>query len=161
MKAEFLNPFVFAGMRVLMSEAGVSNWKLDKPYLVRLDTTRHAVNVVMGVTGCVQGIVSYGMDLVVAKEIVRVMAGSAIPITDDVAQSALGELGNMITGLATGILEESGYPCRISPPAIVRGTAVRLTTASVPMVAVPMQTGLGAITIYLALVEAKAMPVQH
>jgi chemotaxis protein CheX len=153
MKAEFLNPFVYAGMKVLMAEAGVTNWSLDKPYLIPMDTTRDPVNVVVGVTGTVQGLVAYGMDLAVAKAIVRGMAGAAIPITDPVAESALGELGNLITGMASSILEESGYPCRISPPAIVRGTAVRLTATTVPMVVVPMATGVGSVSIYLALGE--------
>lgn len=153
MKAEFLNPFVYAGMRVLTAEAGVTSWSLDKPQLIRLDATRHACNVVIGVTGAVQGLVVYGMDLAVAKRIVSVMVGSDIPIADQVAESALGELGNMITGLASGILEENGYPCRISPPAIVRGSSVRLTQGTIPVVAVTMATGIGSVHILLALAE--------
>ena len=153
MKAEFMNPFVFAGMKVLVTEGGVSRWELDKPHLVQVDMTRHAVNVVMGVTGTVQGIVVYGLDLAVAKRIVKHMAGQEIPLSDPVAQSALGELGNLITGQASGVLEESGYPCRVSPPAIVRGTAVRLTVVSIPMVAVPIRTDAGDIMIHLALSE--------
>jgi chemotaxis protein CheX len=153
MNADFLNPFVFAGMKVLTAEAGVTNWSLEKPHLVQIDRTRNPLSVVIGVTGVVQGLVVYGMDLAVAKGIVKVMTGMEIPITDAVAQSALGELANLITGMASSALEESGYPCRISPPAIVRGTACRLTAATVPMVAVPMTTGLGAVHIYLALTE--------
>ncbi|MDF2627109.1 MAG: cheX2 [Symbiobacteriaceae bacterium] len=156
MKAEFMNPFVFAGMKVLVTEGGISRWELDKPHLVQVDMTRHAVNVVMGVTGTVQGIVVYGMDLAVAKRIVRTMAGQELPLNDDVALSALGELGNLITGQASGVLEESGYPCRVSPPAIVRGTAVRLTVVSIPMVAVPIHTEVGEILIHLALSENEA-----
>lgn len=155
MKAEFMNPFVFAGMKVLVTEGGVSRWELDKPHLVQVDMTRHAVNVVMGVTGTVQGIVVYGMDLAVAKRIVRHMAGHEIPLSDDVAQSALGELANLITGQASGVLEESGYPCRISPPALVRGTAVRLTLFSIHMVVVPIRTDVGDIMIHLALQETE------
>lgn len=153
MKAEFMNPFVFAGMRVLMTEAGIGRCELDKPFLIRVDNTRHAVNVVMGVTGSVEGIVVYGMDLAVAKRAVAVMTGTTIPVSDPLAESALGELGNLITSLASGGLEETGYPCRISPPALVRGTAVRLTSASVPVVAVPFNTDYGALAIYLSLSE--------
>lgn len=155
MKADFLNPFVFAGMKVLTAEAGVTTWSLDKPALVQVDRTRNPISVVIGVTGAVQGLVVYGMDLAVAKGIIQVMAGAEIPIADDVAQSALGELGNLITGMASTILEESGYSSRISPPAIVRGTAVRLTATTIPMVAVPVATALGAVHIYLALAETQ------
>ncbi|HEY8347892.1 MAG TPA: chemotaxis protein CheX [Symbiobacteriaceae bacterium] len=154
MKVEFLNPFVYAGMQVLSSEAGVSRWELGKPYLVRMDKTRHAANVVIGVTGAVYGLVIYGMDLAVAKAVVKAMVGAPLKLNDPMAESALGELGNLITGLASTLLEEKGYPCRISPPAIVRGTAVRLTEVTIPMVVVPMTTALGAIHIQLALEEA-------
>lgn len=151
MRAEFLNPFVYAGVKVLTTEAGITRWVPDKPRMIRMDATRYAVNVVIGVTGRVQGIVVYGMDLSVAKGIIKAMVGEPIAISDPVAQSALGELGNLITGLASTILDENGYTCRISPPAIVRGTAVRLMTASIPLVAVSMATNLGVIDIQLGL----------
>lgn len=153
MKAEFINPFVYAGMRVLSAEAGLHKWVPDKPYLIRADSTRLAVNVVVGVVGTVQGLVVYAMDLSVAKGILKAMAGTPIPMSDPMAKSALGELGNLITGLASRILEENGYPCRISPPAIIRGTAVRMLAKSTPMVLVPITTELGDIKIHLALSE--------
>lgn len=153
MKAEFLNPFVFAGMKVLSTEAGLRQWIPDKPYLTRADATRDPVNVVVGVAGSVQGLVIYGLELSLAKRIIQAMAGSPLMLDDPMAESALGELGNLMTGQASGILEESGYPCRISPPAIVMGTAVRITTRSIPLVLVPISTELGEIKIYLALSE--------
>lgn len=153
MKAEFLNPFVYAAMKVLSSEAGLKKWAPDKPYLLRVDSTRHAVNVVVGVVGVVQGLVIYGMDLAVAKGLVSAMAGAPLSMSDPMAESAIGELGNLITGLASGLLEENGHPCRISPPAIVRGTAVRIAAISIPVVAVPITTELGEIRIYLGLGE--------
>lgn len=153
MKAEFLNPFVYAGMKVLSAEVGLKKWIPSKPELTRVDATRQPVNVVVGVVGSVQGLVVYGMDLAVAKGIVRAMAGHDIALNDPMAESAIGELGNLITGLASGLLEESGYPCRISPPAIVRGTGVRILRISVPMVTVPVATEFGEIRTYLGLTE--------
>jgi len=153
MKAEFLNPFVYAGMKVLSAEAGLKKWMPDKPYLTRVDSTRHPVSVVVGVVGAVQGLVLYGMDLSVAKGIVKAMAGAPLSMSDSMAESALGELGNLITGLASGLLEETGYPCRISPPAIVQGSGVRILRMSIPVVAVPIATELGEIKILLGLSE--------
>jgi chemotaxis protein CheX len=153
MKAEFLNPFVYAGMKVLGEEAGLKKWVPDKPILIRVDGTRNAVNVVVGVVGRVQGIVMYGFSLSFAKGVIRTIAGADIPIVDPMATSALGELGNQITGLAAGILGESGYPCGISPPSIVKGTAIRFTLVSLPMVVVPIATELGQLHIHLTLKE--------
>lgn len=153
MKAEFLNPFVYAGFRVFASEAGLKKLVPGKPSLIRGDSTLHAVNVVIGVSGSIQGLVIYGMELAMAKGIIKAMAGVAIPITDPMAESALGELGNVMTGVAAVTLETSGFPCRISPPSIVKGTGVRITGFSIPMVAVPISTEMGDIKIYLALNE--------
>lgn len=153
MKAEFLNPFVYAGFRVFASEAGLKRLIPGKPYLIKSDSTLHAVNMVVGVSGSVQGLVIYGMDLGMAKGIIQAMAGVAIPITDPMAVSALGELANVITGVAAGSLENGGYPCRISPPAIVKGTGVKFTSMILPMVAVPISTEMGDVKIYLSLNE--------
>ncbi|HEY3367207.1 MAG TPA: chemotaxis protein CheX [Symbiobacteriaceae bacterium] len=151
MKAEFMNPFVFGILRVLASEAKLAKSVPTKPGLVMADATMHAVNVVIGVVGTVQGLVIYGMDLSTAKGIIKAMAGMEIPMTDPMAESALSELGNLITGLASSGLEGAGYPCRISPPALVQGTGRPITKMSVPMVVVPISTELGEIKIYLAL----------
>lgn len=151
MRAEFLNPFVYAGLKVLDSEAGLKSVVSDKPQMRKAIATLHAVNVVIGVVGSVQGIVIYGMELAIAKGIIKAMTGTDIPITDPMAESALGELANLITGYASGTLEGSGLPCRISPPRIVRGTGVRFATSVIDMLTVPITTELGEIKIYLAL----------
>lgn len=155
MKVEFLNPFIYAGLKVLDSEAGLKSVVSDRPQLRKAITTLHAVNVVIGVVGAVQGIVVYGMELAVAKGIIRAMTGTEYPITDPMAESALGELGNLITGYASGTLESSGYPCRISPPRIARGTGIRFAPTVIDMLTVPIMTELGEIKIYLSLHEVR------
>lgn len=156
MKAEFLNPFVYAGLKVLASEAGLKSVVSDKPQLRKAIATQQAVNVVIGVMGSVQGLVIYGMELKIAKGIIKAMAGAELPMTDPMAESALGELANLITGLAASSLEGAGYPCRISPPLIVKGTGVRYTSNVIEVLTVPIITDLGEIKIYLALHEVDA-----
>jgi len=160
MKVEFLNPFVYAGLKVLASEAGLKSVVSDKPQMRKAITTLHAVNVVIGVVGSVQGIVIYGMELPVAKGIIRAMTGSDYPISDPMAESALGELANLITGYASGTLEAAGWPSRISPPRIVRGTGVRFANSVINMLTVPLITDLGDIKIYLALREVDPSAVK-
>lgn len=161
MKVEFLNPFVYAGLRVLAGEVGLGRSIPGKPRLVWADSTLHAVNVVVGVVGSVQGLAIYGMELEIAKGIIQAMVGEALSISDPMAVSALGELANVITGLASGSLSDAGYPCRISPPAIVQGTGRLIMQHSVPMVMVPISTELGDIKLYLALNEASESESPH
>lgn len=160
MKVRFLNPFVYAGLRVFHSEVKLKRLTPGKPYLIRADATLQPVNVVIGVAGSVQGLVIYGMELAMAKAVLRAMAGTPIAITDPLAESALGELGNVVTGVASGSLEGAGYPCRTSPPMVVRGTGIKFSSVIKPMVVVPITTDVGDLKIYLGLQEAEP-PLQE
>lgn len=160
MKVDFLNPFVSACLKVLASEAGMTKLTSDKPQLVKGIATQHAVNVLIGVTGDIEGIVIYGMDLAVAKGIIKSMAGMDMSIAAPMAESALGELGNLITGIAASSLEAAGYPCRISPPVIIRGTGVKFSQEIMPMVALPIASETGEIKILASLNETKGIEPQ-
>lgn len=155
MKVEFLNPFLVAGIRVLSEELGIKV-EMGRPSLVTADMTVYPVNVLVNVVGEVQGIAMYAMDLAVAKKLIKTMTGQALNVMDTLGGSALSELGNIITGLASGALEEAGYRCRISSPTLVMGTGVQVSSFAVPMVVVPISTDLGEIRLYLALSEARS-----
>jgi chemotaxis protein CheX len=93
---------------------------------------------VCGVTGQVEGQVIYGMSLSTADNIASAMLGQQIETFDALAASALGELGNMISGNALQFLSEAGWICDITPPTVMRGPDVRVTTISVPAIVVPL-----------------------
>ena len=90
--------------------------------------TSQQCNVVCGVTGQVQGQVIYGMSLTTADKIASTMLGQPIKTFDALAASAIGELGNMISGNAMQHLSEAGWICDITPPTIMRGTNVKIST---------------------------------
>ena len=73
--------------------------------------------VIIGVSGGLEGNVLYGFSEDSAQAIVSVMVGEPISsINDELALSAIGEIGNMITGNAAACLAQLGYMCNISPP---------------------------------------------
>lgn len=135
----------------MASEAGLKRIVPGKPVIMPGNGTYHAVNTVVGVVGSAQGIVVYGMDLAIAKGIVRNMVGETLPIGDKMAISALGELANVISGHATRDLEMAGHACNLAPPRIVQGTGLRLLPQIMPMLMVPIGTDFGEFRIYLAL----------
>ncbi len=103
MKAEYLNPFLMASNSVLEMVLG------SRPVqgtLAAQPTTgsSHECSVVCGVTGQVQGQVIYGMSYETADNIASAMLGQKIEEFDALASSALGELGNMISGNAMQFL---------------------------------------------------------
>ena len=153
MKAEFINPFVTAGMEVL--ETVINSRPEPGQLAVRSATfTTQQVSIVIGVTGAVAGQVLCGMSLVTATKIAAAMASAPAMTFDEMASSAIAELGNMISGNATTRLSEAGYECQITPPTLVRGTEVEVST-STPALVVPLYTDFGKIEINVALEECE------
>lgn len=152
MKAEFVNPFVTSAFQVLQtetkSEVTKGNVTLQDSPLVSDEVT-----VLIGVVGRVQGLVLYGMSEKTAKGIVSAMTGETIAVFDNLAESAVAELGNVVTGLASGELEQAGYPCKIAPPSVVVGRGTSISTLAIKRLVIPLQTRLGDLTVHVALRE--------
>jgi chemotaxis protein CheX len=152
MKVEFINPFVVAGIDVLKTIIG------SKPQqgqlAVRSATfTTQQLSIVIGITGGIEGQVVYGLSLVTATKIAAAMSLVPTMAFDEFASSAISELGNMISGHATTLLSEAGYDSAITPPALIRGADIEISTAT-PGLVVPLYTDFGKIEINVALEES-------
>jgi len=158
MRAEFINPFVTAGIAVLES---IMASRPDSGQLaVRSATfTTQQVSIVIGVTGAVEGQAVYGMSLVTATKIAAAMSSIPAMTFDELASSAVAELGNMISGHAATLLSQAGVETMITPPALIRGANVEISTAT-PALVVPLYTDFGKIEINVALKEAPAKLTQ-
>ncbi len=155
MKVEFINPFVKAAIDVLRSELGgeVGRGKL---HLETSANSSHDVAVMIGLTGEAQGVVLYGMPLATARNIVGKMMGQDCQEFDALAQSGIAEMGNVITGLASRGLAESGYSCNITPPTLIVGKNTMIGTLDIPRLVLPLTTECGVVEIHLALREMAA-----
>jgi chemotaxis protein CheX len=150
MKVEYVNPFVTASFSVLEMVLG------HKPVKQALamqpaSFTSHQVNVVCGMTGQVQGQVIYGLSESAALQTASTMLGQPVKIFDQLAASAIAELGNMISGNALLHLSEAGYICDITPPTIVHGSKVTINTLSIPAVVIPLEIAQGQLSITIGL----------
>lgn len=152
MKAEFVNPFVVSAFQVLQTE---TKSEVTKGAVTLQDSplVSDEVTVLIGVVGRAQGLVLYGMSEKTAKGMVSSMTGDQIAVFDALAESAVAELGNVITGLASGELERAGYPCKIAPPSVVVGKGTSISTLSIKRLVIPLQTRHGEITVHVALRE--------
>ncbi len=54
-----------------------------------------------------------------------------MPVFDNLAESAIAEMGNIITGQAAIGLEEQGYVCKLSPPTLISGKGVVISTLDI------------------------------
>jgi chemotaxis protein CheX len=150
MKVEFVNPFVQAATEVLEAELR-GEAKRGTLRLAKTAVTTDEVTAVVGVTGTLNGLVMYSMSEATALGIVSRVMGQDFTDFDALAQSGIGELGNVITGRAGVLLSEAGYPSNISPPSLVIGKGTMLTTLDLVRLVLPLETDVGALEIQVVL----------
>ena len=88
-----------------------------------------------------------------ALAMVSLMLGEEQAVFDELAQSGIAEMGNVITGVVTTYLAEAGYRCSISVPTLIVGKGMMLSTLDFKRMVVPLTTTLGNMSIHIALRE--------
>lgn len=150
MNVKFLNPFLDAAIEVLKVECEIKaekgNITLQKSAL-----TSDEITVMLSLIGQVQGIVLYGLSISTAIRLVSSVLGQEFASFDNLAQSGIAELGNVITGRATIKLSEAGYTANISPPTLILGKGVSISTLDFQRIVVPLSFDLGSIVVHLAI----------
>jgi chemotaxis protein CheX len=151
-RVEFVNPFVQAACEVVESELAGDTEK-GQIRLQKSAVTTQEVTAVVGVSGRVAGVVLYSMSEATARAIVSRQMGREFAEFDSLAQSGIGELGNVISGRAGALLAAAGYPSHITPPALLIGQGALVTTMDLNRLVCPLQTELGPLEIQVVLRE--------
>jgi chemotaxis protein CheX len=150
---KFLNPFVNAAAEVLEIECGMSSHR-GNITLQKTALTADEITVMISLIGHVQGVVLYGLSVATGLALVsRVMSQEFLEL-DNLAQSGIAELGNVITGRATVNMSQAGYEANISPPTLIIGQGTQISTLDFARIVVPIMTELGTVTAHLALRES-------
>lgn len=156
MKAEYLNPFLKSIVSIIQST--IQEEPVKEGVFLREKYPYSAENIViiLGVTGHLKGQVALSLSIEGAKRIAAVMLmEESIPELDEYAQSALAELLNMIAANATMGLEEAGFTCDITPPAVISGEHIEISCAeNVPTLVIPYTLSFGKIEANLSLIES-------
>lgn len=152
MNVKFLNPFLDAVVDVMKAEVGIpctrGNLSMQKSSM-----TTSEVTVMISIIGQVQGVVLYGMSKTTSLKVVSKILDQEFSDFDNLAQSGIGELGNVISGKATINLSEAGFQTTISPPTLIIGQDAQISTLDFSRIAVPFTTELGEIIVHLAVRE--------
>ncbi|WP_425449400.1 chemotaxis protein CheX [Dethiothermospora halolimnae] len=121
MDVKLLNPFV-DGVVNVMSEFGFSDIKKKSVDIKGKSLKSRGVMINVGIVGEIRGNVVYSMDLEGAKKIAsKMMMGMPVDEFNDMAQSAISEVSNMITAKASINFSELGIETNISTPALMYG----------------------------------------
>lgn len=153
MKVDYVSPFVEATFSVVQTLLRVTP---ERGLLSARPTifTTQQVNIVCGITGQIEGQVIYGMSMVAADKIASIMLGQPVITFDQLAASAIAELGNMVSGNSMTLLSGRGYSCDITPPTIIRGTNVKISTLDIPALVIPIKLpDIGEIEVNVSLKE--------
>jgi chemotaxis protein CheX len=150
MDVKFLSPFVEAAKEVVQAEAGTEIQR-GKLSLQHSALTTHEVSVLISMIGQVEGVVLYSLSIPTARGLVSRMMGEEVEGFDELAQSGIAELGNVITGRATMLLSQAGINSDISPPTVIIGKDIQVSTVDFTRIVVPLISDLGEITAHLSL----------
>jgi chemotaxis protein CheX len=119
MKAEIINPFLESARIVIEQVIQVSP-STGSLGIKTIEYVKGDIWIQVGMTGQISGNIVFGIKETVALKIVSAMMGGfVITEMDEMGQSAISELGNMISGNASTILSNQGVTVDITPPRIV------------------------------------------
>ncbi len=151
-RLELIGPFVEAAARVIQQECKetVQRGQLHR---VRSPRTSNDISALIAITGGVAGLVIYSMTMEAACGFASRMIGEPLTELDELGQSAIGELANMITGQAGIALERNGFPSDMSPPVLLLGKGSSIATLNLTRLVIPLVASFGEFTMDIAIKE--------
>ena len=150
--ADIINKFLGATTNILTEYFSMYVELNGNPYPIPHQNVLEPVSILLDLTGDLEGQFILGYDKDSALGVARGMIGDPeYPTFDDMCQSALSELGNMIGGLTATGLTELGYTCNIAPPIMLQGDNVKIRFTTPQLIALPIKTGAGNIKLCIAL----------
>ena len=124
MRAEFINPFLEAATLVIEQVANVRPVMGRLSLLQEMPFHREYVWIHIGMQGHLTGNIIFGFpEKVAIKMASAMMGGFELTELNEIGQSAISELGNMISGNASTLLFNRGLQVDITPPRLVQNAA--------------------------------------
>ncbi|MDO7907027.1 chemotaxis protein CheX [Paenibacillus sp. JX-17] len=151
MKAEVINPFLESARLVIeqVIQISPSTGSLGVKNVELIDSH---IWIMIGMTGQMSGNIVFGLhEQVALKMVSAMMGGFVLTELDEMGQSAISELGNMISGNASTILSSQGVTVDITPPQVMKSenltSFVPQRALSIPL----MMDGIGELDIQVMI----------
>ena len=143
MNVEYINAFVKASTEVLNNFV-TEKFTVGKPTIRTNPFPTKEIVIMLGITGEIKGQAVFSLSEEMAKMIASgMMMGMPVPEIDEMAKSALSELGNMIMGNSATLLFNQGIQIDITPPTLVRGNSIEISSAGMETILVPLISTAG------------------
>jgi chemotaxis protein CheX len=142
---EYINPFIGASTTVLSQMANIEA-KIGKPYVRQSPYTGGDVVILIGITGEIKGQVIFSFKQSEALKIASgMMGGMALTELDEISKSAISEMTNMILGNAATLLSNKGIVIDITPPSLLMGQSLQISTQKMTTVCIPLELSVGGV----------------
>lgn len=150
MSADYINPFLMATTGII-KDVCQEELSIGKPYIKTNEFGEDSAIIMIGLTGQLKGQVLLAFNMQSALYVAsKMMMGMPVTELDDMAKSAISELGNMIMGNAATMLSQKGILVDITPPTLVTGT-FNIVTTYAQNVCVPLDSSNIKLEINVAL----------
>lgn len=150
MKAEVINPFLESARIVIEQVIQVSP-STGMLGIKDIELIDNHIWIQVGMTGQLTGNIIFGIaEPVALKMVSAMMGGYVITEMDEMGQSAISELGNMISGNASTILSNQGVSVDITPPKLMKWESMSILprkALSIPL----MMEGIGELDIQVMI----------
>ena len=149
MDVKIINPFL-SSFNTVMPQLGFG---VNRKNIELKDHIKGSgVSVTVGITGDIKGNVIYIMDEDGGKSIAsQMMMGMEVTNFDDMAQSAISELTNMLTANAGINYSQEGVNIDISTPVLVTGKEVSINVNTEKIICIEMEANDTTIEINIAI----------
>ncbi|MDR0268300.1 chemotaxis protein CheX [Paenibacillus sp.] len=126
MKAEVINPFLESARLVIEQVIQVSP-STGTLGVKTVELIQDHIWIHIEMSGQLNGNIMFSLHEHVALRMVSIMMGGhVLTEMNEMGQSAISELGNMISGRASAILSNQGVNVDITPPKVVRSEQVAI-----------------------------------
>jgi chemotaxis protein CheX len=156
MDVNYVNPFVESFNNV-MPQLGFNNIQLGNLSAKDKEIYGSGVIIILGIVGDIKGNVAYMLDTESAKQIASaMMMGMEVEEFDDLAQSALSELTNMLTANAATAFSNIGVRVEISTPTMLQGVDISVKMSGGKVLCIPFIVDSIPIEINIAFEDKQA-----
>jgi chemotaxis protein CheX len=155
MNVKFINPFLEGTVSVLQTMAFI-NPRAGKPYLKREGRAKGDISAIIGITGSVVGSLALSFSEKCIIRIVSNMLGEEITGMNGDVNDAVGEITNMVSGVARRKLEQEGMILKAAIPTVVTGRSHSIShVLGGPSIIIPFETDDGPFVVDVCLGESK------
>lgn len=149
MNVTYINPFIEAAVAVLQSVCSIEA-KIGKLSTKKIKFDESTKVILIGITGTVRGQVFIAFNKITANKVVSEMMGMVVETLDEIGDSALAELGNMIMGNTATILSKREIKIDITPPTLAMGK-MEFDIKEMKHICIPLVVGDNEIEMYVAI----------